>query len=47
MLRLIDLLTPVRVTETAEAGLDEAMHGETAYAFDADDQKIEIPTLVK
>jgi Amt family ammonium transporter len=32
-LRVIDLITPVRVGEEAEEGLDEAMHGETAYAI--------------
>jgi ammonia channel protein AmtB len=31
MLKVIDLITPVRVGETDERGLDEAMHGETAY----------------
>jgi Amt family ammonium transporter len=31
MLRAIDLFTHVRVGEEAEAGLDAAMHGETAY----------------
>jgi ammonium transporter, Amt family len=31
MLRVIDLITPVRVGEEAERGLDEAMHGENAY----------------
>jgi Amt family ammonium transporter len=32
MLRVIDWITPVRVGEEAESGLDEAMHGEVAYA---------------
>jgi Amt family ammonium transporter len=32
MLRVIDRVTPVRVGEEAERGLDEAMHGEIAYA---------------
>jgi ammonium transporter, Amt family len=32
MLRVIDWITPVRVGEDAESGLDEAMHGEIAYA---------------
>jgi ammonium transporter, Amt family len=32
MLRVIDRITPVRVGEEAEKGLDEAMHGEIAYA---------------
>ncbi len=32
-LRVIDLITPVRVGEEAESGLDEAMHGESAYAI--------------
>ena len=31
-LKLIDRITPVRVGEEAERGLDEAMHGENAYA---------------
>ena len=31
MLKVIDKVTPVRVGEEAEGGLDEAMHGETAY----------------
>jgi len=31
MLRAINLFTPVRVGEEAEAGLDAAMHGESAY----------------
>jgi Amt family ammonium transporter len=31
-LKLIDRVTPVRVGEEAERGLDEAMHGENAYA---------------
>src|SRR4249919_3524242 len=31
MLKVIDRVTPVRVGEDAEGGLDEAMHGETAY----------------
>jgi Amt family ammonium transporter len=33
MLKLIDLITPVRVGEEAEEGLDAAMHGESAYAL--------------
>ena len=33
MLRVIDLITPVRVGEEAETGLDEAMHGEIAYDY--------------
>src|SRR5205085_10640401 len=33
MLRAIDVITPVRVTESDERGLDEAMHGETAYSL--------------
>src|SRR5579863_8648458 len=32
MLGVIDLITPVRTGEEAERGLDEHMHGETAYA---------------
>jgi ammonia channel protein AmtB len=31
MLKVIDTVTPVRVGETDELGLDEAMHGESAY----------------
>jgi len=31
MLKVIDRITPVRVGEEAERGLDEAMHGESAY----------------
>jgi Amt family ammonium transporter len=31
MLKAIDRITPVRVGEEAELGLDEAMHGESAY----------------
>ncbi len=31
MLRVIDLIAPVRVGEEAERGLDEFMHGENAY----------------
>jgi len=31
MLKAIDRITPVRVGEEAEGGLDEAMHGENAY----------------
>jgi Amt family ammonium transporter len=34
MLKLINLITPVRVTDAAvEKGLDEQMHGESAYAL--------------
>ena len=36
MLKVIDRVTPVRVGEAAEGGLDEAMHGESAYQFDED-----------
>ena len=35
VLKLIDRITPVRVGEEAERGLDEAMHGETAYALES------------
>jgi ammonium transporter, Amt family len=35
MLKVIDLITPVRVGTTAEQGLDAAMHGESAYEFEA------------
>ena len=31
MLKVIDLITPVRVGAEAEEGLDAAMHGESAY----------------
>jgi ammonia channel protein AmtB len=34
MLKVIDLVTPVRVAEDAEGGLDASMHGESAYQFD-------------
>jgi ammonium transporter, Amt family len=34
MLMAINLITPVRVTEADELGLDEAMHGESAYGED-------------
>ena len=33
MLRVIDMVTPVRVGAEAEEGLDAAMHGESAYAL--------------
>jgi Amt family ammonium transporter len=33
MLKVIDVITPVRVGEEAETGLDEAMHGEIAYDY--------------
>jgi Amt family ammonium transporter len=33
MLKVIDLITPVRVGAEAEEGLDAAMHGEEAYAL--------------
>jgi Amt family ammonium transporter len=36
MLKVIDLIVPVRVGEEAEGGLDEAMHGESAYRLDED-----------
>ena len=39
MLKVIDLVTPVRVGEEAERGLDAAMHGESAYQLDQ-----ELPT---
>ena len=32
MLHVLDRVTPVRTGEDAESGLDEAMHGEIAYA---------------
>jgi Amt family ammonium transporter len=31
MLWLINKITPVRISETDELGLDEALHGEQAY----------------
>ncbi len=34
MLMIINVITPVRVSEAAEMGLDEAMHGEQAYDLD-------------
>jgi ammonium transporter, Amt family len=34
MLRVIDLITAVRVGDVAESGLDEHMHGESAYQLD-------------
>ena len=34
VLKLINRITPVRVDEEAERGLDEAMHGESAYALE-------------
>jgi Amt family ammonium transporter len=34
MLKVIDLIVPVRVGEEAESGLDEHMHGESAYRLD-------------
>ncbi len=37
MLKVIDLIAPVRVGEEAERGLDEHMHGENAYRLDEDD----------
>jgi hypothetical protein len=36
MLRVIDMITPVHVGEDDELGLDEAMHGETAYPAGTD-----------
>ena len=33
MLKVIDLITPVRVGSEAEEGLDASMHGESAYAL--------------
>ena len=35
MLRVIDTVTTVRVGEEDELGLDEAMHGESAYPLGA------------
>jgi ammonia channel protein AmtB len=31
MLMMIDMITPVRVTDEAEAALDVTLHGESAY----------------
>ena len=36
MLKVIDMVTPVRVGEDDELGLDEAMHGERAYPIETD-----------
>src|SRR6266849_8986167 len=36
IIKVIDLIVPVRVHEEAERGLDEAMHGESAYRLDED-----------
>jgi Amt family ammonium transporter len=36
MLKVIDLIVPVRVGEVGEGGLDEQMHGESAYRLDED-----------
>src|SRR5712692_1674840 len=36
MLKVIDLIVPVRVSAGAESGLDEHMHGESAYRLDDD-----------
>jgi hypothetical protein len=33
MLWLINKVTPVRISEKDEMGLDEALHGEHAYEF--------------
>src|SRR5205823_14723594 len=33
MLKVINLITPVKVTEAKEQDLDEALHGETAYTL--------------
>ncbi len=35
MLWALDKITPVRVSEAHESGLDTAMHGESAYEFDS------------
>jgi ammonium transporter, Amt family len=40
MLKLIDRITPVRVGEEDERGLDEAMHGESAYQLDSEDEAL-------
>src|SRR4029077_18230238 len=36
MLKVIDVIVPVRVGKDAESGLDEHMHGESAYRLDDD-----------
>ncbi len=41
-LRVIDLITPVRVGTEAERGLDAAMHGESAYQLDDDQPRGEL-----
>jgi len=38
MLKIIDTITPVHVGAAAEGGLDEALHGESAYEFGSPDQ---------
>ena len=40
MLKLIDRITPVRVGEEDERGLDEAMHGESAYQLDSENESL-------
>jgi hypothetical protein len=32
MLKVITIITTVKVTEAEEQGVDEALHGETAYS---------------
>ena len=49
MLRLIDFVTPVRVTESEEGALDELMHGESAYDLGIEGNREppeSVPTLV-
>jgi Amt family ammonium transporter len=43
MLVAINVITPVRVSEADEIGLDEAMHGESAYILDDDDTAAPVP----
>lgn len=41
--RTINLITPVRLSEADEIGLDEAMHGESAYILDDDNAPAPVP----
>ncbi|MDQ2980916.1 MAG: ammonium transporter [Actinomycetota bacterium] len=43
MLVAINLITPVRVSEADAIGLDEAMHGESAYILDDDNAPAPVP----
>jgi len=44
MLKVIDMIVPVRVSGDAELGLDEQMHGESAYQLDDEGLPIADPT---